>query len=347
MKTKFTLVLMLILSINILSANAYFGIVPGSKYGKTKELSNESFGIQIYEVKDNTPAADAGLKKNDILLKFDGEKVYTSDQFYKMLSLKEAGDKVKILIERNGKKITKKITLADKKKFGKPYLGIFPTRLTDDIKSEKKYDKNYGIYLNKIVKDGPSDKAGISEETILMKLDDDKIFTVDQLLMMLKNYKVDQKVKLTCFVDGVEKTFDVKLGSNPNKEFLSGGIDFFDHPNNIFLYKFPNEFADSLGGKTFEMFFNGEELKLPGFNGMRFDFNDMSDFFDDFNFDNIDFKDLDEMEIYLNGKKLKLPDDIQKLNPEKLEEKIREQIGDDEEEKSIEIKIIKNENDEE
>jgi len=330
MKTRFTIILLFIISIQILSAEAYLGIVTGSKHGNTKTLSNEKFGIQIYEVKDGTPASKAGMKKNDILLKFDEEKIYTTDQFYKMLSLKEAGDKIKVLIERDGKKIKKKITLADMKKYGKPYLGVFPTGLSDDMKSEQKYKYNYGIYLKKIVKDGPTDKAGISDGTILMKLNGDKIFTVDQLLMMLKNYKVDQNVRLTCFIDGEEKIFDVKLGSNPNKELLSGGIDFFDHPNNIFLYKFPDEFADSLGGKTFEMFFNG----------MTFDFDNMSDFLEGFNLNNVDFKDLDEIEIFLNGKTVKLPDNINELSPEKLEEMIRSQIG-DEEEKNIEIKIIK------
>ena len=60
----------------------------------------------------------------------------------------------------------------------------------------------------------------------------------------------------------------------------------------------------------------------------------VSEFYDD------DFKDLDEIEIFLNGKTVKLPDNINELSPEKLEEMIRSQIG-DEEEKNIEIKIIK------
>ena len=344
MKTKNIVVLMILIAALNLSAVAFLGVMPGPKSRQAKEQSKLDYGIQIYEMQDNSPAAKAGLKENDIILKLDSEKVYTTDQFYKMVSLMEVGKKVKVVFERDGDKKTVKVVLEDKRKYGKPYLGIIPGSSAKLDKKSVDYDKDYGLYLMKIVESGPAAEAGIPDGAILMKVDGDKIFTIDQLLMMLKNYQVDQEVALTCFVKGAEKKYIVKLGLSPQETFFHGGIDFFNRPNNIFMYKYSDELADSLGGKFFELFLNGEEVKLPNFDNLMKNLDGFDNFWKqkefDLKFDNIDFDDLEKMEIIINGEVLKLPEDIKNMNQEQLEKLIQEQMGDSEEH-NIEIKILK------
>lgn len=75
----------------------------------------------------------------------------------------------------------------------------------------------------------------------------------------------------------------------------------------------------------------------------------MDKYFDDFesifqlerindDFQNIDLKGFENIEIIINDKKLKFPKDLDELSEEKLKDLIKEQFGENTE---IEIKIIK------
>ena len=68
-------------------------------------------GLYIEEVEENSPADKGGLKKGDKILSINGKEVEDSTHFkYELYKLK-AGDKVKILVDRNGKEKTITVTL--------------------------------------------------------------------------------------------------------------------------------------------------------------------------------------------------------------------------------------------
>lgn len=80
------------------------------------------FGRPVYMVKKQTPTEDAsaaawetyenGLKTGDILLEINGKDLYLLTDYMSALDGKKAGDVVRVLVVRNGKKQTVDVTLA-------------------------------------------------------------------------------------------------------------------------------------------------------------------------------------------------------------------------------------------
>jgi S1-C subfamily serine protease len=54
----------------------------------------------VDSVAEDSPAADAGIKKGDIIYEIDGRLVSSMDAYQKLLSVKETGDEVRLLIYR-------------------------------------------------------------------------------------------------------------------------------------------------------------------------------------------------------------------------------------------------------
>ena len=69
----------------------------GSDYAQVYQMPE---GIYVKEVITGSPAASAGLETGDIIVEFDGNDVYTSDDLQKNIKQKEVGDSVSIVVKR-------------------------------------------------------------------------------------------------------------------------------------------------------------------------------------------------------------------------------------------------------
>lgn len=85
----------------------------------TPELA-EGFGLEgrqgvlIQRVLDNTPAARAGLQRNDLIVDFNGQPVTDLQKLRLRVADTPPGRQASIDVLRNGKRMTFKVTLADK-----------------------------------------------------------------------------------------------------------------------------------------------------------------------------------------------------------------------------------------
>ncbi len=83
-----------------------------SLIGMTKQMA-DSFGVSggamISEVRENSPAAKAGLKAGDIIVEFDGKAVKGDGDVIRTMSEKKEGD-VSLTVVRNGSRQTFKVT---------------------------------------------------------------------------------------------------------------------------------------------------------------------------------------------------------------------------------------------
>ena len=69
-------------------------------------------GLVVTYVATNSPAAKAGLQKNDLLAEFDGQPLVHPLQLRKLVQVRKEGDTVKLMFYRAGKKQTVSATLA-------------------------------------------------------------------------------------------------------------------------------------------------------------------------------------------------------------------------------------------
>ena len=69
-----------------------------------------SLGVLIDDVDEDSPAAKAGLKKGDIVVEFDGERVRSARQFTRLVSETPAGRTVTAAVMRDGQRVSLSVT---------------------------------------------------------------------------------------------------------------------------------------------------------------------------------------------------------------------------------------------
>lgn len=74
------------------------------------DLEAGKAGVQVEEVRDSSPAAQAGVKAGDVFTAFDGERVRSARQFARLVEETPAGRSVKAQVLREGKTVDLTVT---------------------------------------------------------------------------------------------------------------------------------------------------------------------------------------------------------------------------------------------
>lgn len=96
----------------------YLGIVPQSVSADAASLMGMQEGVFVSKVDEGTPAAESGMLYGDIIIKFDGSRLYTAEELRNMLEYYEAGETVEVVVMRidNGQyeEVTLQVTLGSR-----------------------------------------------------------------------------------------------------------------------------------------------------------------------------------------------------------------------------------------
>ena len=81
--------------------------------GVTTEAA--SGGVKVVEVLKGSAAEKAGIKKDDIITRIGNEKITSPEGLADVIAFKKPGDEVKVTYKRDGKEVTSKVILSNKK----------------------------------------------------------------------------------------------------------------------------------------------------------------------------------------------------------------------------------------
>ncbi len=95
------------IGVNLTPLNAELAEYFGVKEGK---------GLLVGEVGEDTPAAKAGLKVGDVLVKVDGKELAVTSDLTRILQEKEKGDKIKLEFYRDKKKRNVEVEIAEEER---------------------------------------------------------------------------------------------------------------------------------------------------------------------------------------------------------------------------------------
>ncbi len=70
------------------------------------------YGVVVMEVYDNSPCMAAGLQRGDVIFRADGQSIKDEAMLGALLNKKKVGDKVKLTIYRDGKKMSINVNLS-------------------------------------------------------------------------------------------------------------------------------------------------------------------------------------------------------------------------------------------
>lgn len=89
----------------------YIGISGADLDERTASRNNLVKGILITQVVSNSPAAQAGLQRGDVIVAVDGKELLTMDELNEFKNTKNIGDKIKVKVYRSQKYVEVEITL--------------------------------------------------------------------------------------------------------------------------------------------------------------------------------------------------------------------------------------------
>ncbi|HSH75522.1 MAG TPA: M28 family peptidase [Longimicrobiales bacterium] len=83
----------------------------GPYLGTIPDMTPRDFGLRLTGVREGSPAAEAGIKAGDVVVEFDGNPIADIYAYTYALQAKQAGDRVTIVVERDGERVTLTATL--------------------------------------------------------------------------------------------------------------------------------------------------------------------------------------------------------------------------------------------
>ena len=181
---------------------------------KAQEADPE-FGIVIASVVPESPAAEAGVVRGDILLEIDDEALEHPSDLVRYLGELEPGDEVELRVLHGDDKRTLTATLGERD--GKPYLGLIPC---DGLhKTVEVHFGSPGAAIVEVVPDSPAEQAGLQEGDVILAVDGQELDAENALADLIADHEPGDTVILKVERPGEEPyEVTVELGQHPEKE---------------------------------------------------------------------------------------------------------------------------------
>jgi membrane-associated protease RseP (regulator of RpoE activity) len=165
------------------------------------------------------PADKAGLVGGDIIQTFDGHRVTDEDEITDLLRETPIGKTVEITYLRDGELKKTQLTTISEAEFNdlqrvyrsqpKGYFGFESNRTT---KIADPQTKTYGVRLDYLERNGPSELFGLQKGDIITAWDDVPIRTGDELLSRVRRAVPKSSVVITIVRDGQILKIPVTMG---------------------------------------------------------------------------------------------------------------------------------------
>jgi M6 family metalloprotease-like protein len=177
--------------------------------------------LTVAEVSAESPAAQAGVQRGDVLNSLNGSPVADEDAFRDLMRTKAVDAAVKLRLTRKDKPVEVTATLAP---LSRPMTTGRPQRAMLGVVVAP-VEKGEGVKLEQIVPGSAAEKAKLKAGEVLLKINDVPVTGSEKLREILTDRKPDETVTLTLLL--AEKAVDLKmkLGAEPLDEGRARGWD--------------------------------------------------------------------------------------------------------------------------
>lgn len=95
-----------------------------------------------------------------------------------------------------------------------PYIGVMTRDVPQEVRTQFALPPGFGIVVDGVMPDSPALQAGIKEHDVLVKLDDQQLVSMEQLMILVRAKKKGDVVSLTVISGGQEKRVPVTIGEH-------------------------------------------------------------------------------------------------------------------------------------
>ena len=176
----------------------------------------EDRGVLINQVFENSPAEKAGLKEEDIILKYNGKDITDPTQLRNLVASTPPGKEVEITIFRDGKVITTKVTIeelpqevvAARGEYENALKGVMVQNITPELRRELQIPpKITGVIVSDIAEDSPA-QGYLQKGDVIMAINRTKITSTKDYQKIVSKLK-EGEVLLFIYRDG--QTFHLTI----------------------------------------------------------------------------------------------------------------------------------------
>jgi M6 family metalloprotease-like protein len=179
-------------------------------------VQNDDGKLSVAELSQDSPAAKAGIRQGDLLLKVEGQTVASSDALRELMRSKHPGDEVHIALLREGKPLEVNATFTA---LSRP-VNLSAQRAILGVQvTEPK--EGAGVQITTVESNTPAAKAKLKEGEVILKIDDVPLTNNDKLRDFLIEKKPGDTVTLTLLL--AEKAVEMKVKLDAESGEARGG----------------------------------------------------------------------------------------------------------------------------
>ncbi len=208
-------------------------------------------GVVVRDVAPGSPAAKAGLKSGDRIIKVGDQEPKDIEGFMKAVAVYKPGDRVKLMINRDGKEQMINAALGKRPNataqrpegVGRPeergqredgrraeipgtrgaqgpaYIGVTIQPLTDELRQQMKVEAKQGVVIVDVSPNSPAEKAGLKHGDVVTGVGGHAIQNPDDLSQAVQNAGAGKQITLE-IARGNEK---MKIKATPQ----TGTVGYF------------------------------------------------------------------------------------------------------------------------
>jgi serine protease Do len=224
----------------LIGGGSFLGIYPEEVTRENMGRLNlrEARGVAIKQVIEGSPAEKAGLRKDDVVLRFNGEEVTSVRKLNRLIEEVAPDHSARLTISRNGNEQEVSVTVGERKDFnsfafprggdnGKLLeelnrapgayalalgssrrIGISTSTLTKQLAEYFGVGGGAGVLVSSVREDSPAAKAGLKAGDVITEIDGEKIEEVGDLSRAI-NRKSEGDVTLTVTREHSQRTIRV------------------------------------------------------------------------------------------------------------------------------------------
>jgi serine protease Do len=200
------------------------------------EAANQEPGVLITAVQPDSPAAQAGVRRGDIVLAVNDTPVNRADELRATIESLRAGDELRVKLLHGDDERTLKITLGERN--GRAFLGVTPYGPLAPAPTIERFQltpapgvapampafalpmsDTLGVQIMEILPDGPAAKAGLAVGDVIVAVEGKTLAPEQNLAELVAGYQPGEKLNLKVQRGGDPNTEDaltVTLGAHPD-----------------------------------------------------------------------------------------------------------------------------------
>ena len=156
----------------------------------------EPKGALVSDIMPNSPAAKAGLKKGDVIIRFNDKEVSDSLTLRRLVASTPPRQRVKIEIIRRGKNYIIWVTLEEyeKRAMSIEQWGFTVQKVPPDV--SKAAGTNEGVMITEVIINSPADRAGLNAGDIIVEIEHEEVNDINDFEQLMEKYTTNPTLLL-------------------------------------------------------------------------------------------------------------------------------------------------------